>query len=284
MRTYWTKEKEQELINMIKIKSVTDCATYFNVTEKAIKSKCGRLKISTYRNQYVETTCFICNSKILDLKNNNRKFCSRKCSAIYNNSIRTKESREKQKETLLKTLLKKPRKIKIVKVKKGLRNTTAERSCKSCNTKMYNTHKQICESCKTKYYLFYRQDCNFNFVISEFSFLFSEKELHDLKQNGMYSASNRGNNINGISRDHKFSVKEGYILNIKPFILSHPANCELLHHVKNNKKKTTCSISLLDLYNNIIGCEKIKRFLSDDDLNFITSLVVETSISAKYTG
>lgn len=284
MRTHWTKEKEQELINMIKIKSVTDCAIYFNVTEKAIKSKCGRLKISIYKNQYIKTKCFICNSTILDLISNNRKFCSRKCSATYNNSIRTKESREKQKETLLKTLSKKPKKEKVTKIKKGFKNTTVERSCKSCNTKMYNTHKQICESCKTKYYSFYRQDCNFNFKINEFSFLFSEKELHNLKQNGMYSASNRGNNINGISRDHKFSVKEGYILNIKPFILSHPANCELLHHVKNNRKKTTCSISLLDLYNDIIKCEKMKRFLSDDNLKFITSLVVETSRSAKSTG
>ncbi len=71
---------------------------------------------------------------------------------------------------------------------------------------------------------------------------------------GWYKAKNRGDNQNGVSRDHMFSIKEGFINNIDPYYLSHPANCVLMRHVDNNKKKTNSTITFSELV------ERIKSF------------------------
>ena len=48
-----------------------------------------------------------------------------------------------------------------------------------------------------------------------------------------------------------FSIKRGFELNIPPYIISHPANCQLLLQSENFLKKDNCSISLDNL------CERI---------------------------
>ena len=68
-----------------------------------------------------------------------------------------------------------------------------------------------------------------------------------IEEYGWYSASNRGNNLNGVSRDHMVSVKFGYENNIDPNIISHPANCRLMRHNDNVSKNEDCSISLEEL-------------------------------------
>ena len=57
-------------------------------------------------------------------------------------------------------------------------------------------------------------------------------------------AANRGNNLNGTSRDHIFSIKEGFIQGINPEIISHPANCELVRQIENSLKNSKCGITL----------------------------------------
>jgi hypothetical protein len=68
-----------------------------------------------------------------------------------------------------------------------------------------------------------------------------------VEQYGWYSPSNKGNNINGISKDHKYSIKQGFIDNVDPYYISHPANCELVLHRANQSKRTKCSITLEEL-------------------------------------
>jgi len=81
-------------------------------------------------------------------------------------------------------------------------------------------------------------------------------DLQLINEHGWYSASNRGNNLNGISRDHMFSVKQGFRQKVCPKIISHPANCQLLLHSLNSSKKTKCSITIEELK------ERIKNFVS----------------------
>ena len=47
------------------------------------------------------------------------------------------------------------------------------------------------------------------------------------------------------------SVKCGFDNNISPEILKHPANCKLMLHRDNNKKKTNNSITYEELLNRI---------------------------------
>ena len=70
-----------------------------------------------------------------------------------------------------------------------------------------------------------------------------------------------------------FSVDEGYKQNIDPYLISHPANCKLMKHEDNFKKKTECSITLEELkqrvsdwnekygaYKNKIDYTKLEKF------------------------
>ena len=70
-----------------------------------------------------------------------------------------------------------------------------------------------------------------------------------------------------------FSVDEGYKQNIDPYLISHPANCKLMKHEDNFKKKTECSITLDELkqrvndwnkkygvYENKIDYTKLEKF------------------------
>ena len=88
-------------------------------------------------------------------------------------------------------------------------------------------------------------------------FRFSLKDYPDefdfelIEKYGFYSPANKNNNLNGVSRDHMYSVYEGYKNNISPKIISHPANCKLLKHTDNISKNKKCSITLDELLERI---------------------------------
>lgn len=94
----------------------------------------------------------------------------------------------------------------------------------------------------------YAIDCKFKFNVYDYPDLF---DLSLIDKHGWYRASNRGNNLNGVSRDHRYSVKQGFINNIDPEIISHPVNCSLILHTENQSKREKCSITLEQLYEEI---------------------------------
>lgn len=57
--------------------------------------------------------------------------------------------------------------------------------------------------------------------------------------------------MNGVSRDHKFSINEAFKQKIDPYLISHPANCELLRHNVNSSKCDKCSITKEQLIENV---------------------------------
>lgn len=127
-----------------------------------------------------------------------------------------------------------------------------------CNKEIYNIKSKFCsEDCKISYELrnrtqkgIYKYFCMFLFPLNMFE---DEFDFNLIIKYGWYSPKNKGNNLNGISRDHKYSCSEGFKNLIDPYIISHPANCELLQHHENQIKKTKCSITLNELINNIIN-------------------------------
>ena len=75
----------------------------------------------------------------------------------------------------------------------------------------------------------------------------NEFDFSLIEKNGWYKAKNHGDNLNGVSRDHMYSIMEGFRNNIDPDIISHPANCKLLLHNDNVSKSDNCSITIDEL-------------------------------------
>lgn len=90
----------------------------------------------------------------------------------------------------------------------------------------------------------YRQLCEFKFNLADYPNEFNFKLIEEY---GWYKAKNRGNNPNGINRDHIYSIKDGFYNNVDPNIISHPANCQLITHNDNIKKKSKSNITLDEL-------------------------------------
>ena len=72
-----------------------------------------------------------------------------------------------------------------------------------------------------------------------------------LLEKGLY---NNNTNIDGISRDHMYSIANGWKNKIDPTIISHPANCNLIPQQENRIKWINCSITYQELL------ERINRF------------------------
>lgn len=220
-------------------------------------------------------TCPKCNSLIpFELKNN--KFCSRKCA----------NSRKHTKETNLKRSLKlkKPEMcdISIVKcincsnsfIKSKIKKNTKQKACNYCKS-IAKTKVDTCQFCETnirkkggKYCIacspnisLYRSRAAFKFNVYEFP---KEFDLGLIEKYGWYSPNgykkrNKTPNLQGVSRDHLYSVLDGFENNIDPKILSHPANCKIMIHNGpngNNSKNRRSEITITELEERIKDWEK----------------------------
>lgn len=94
----------------------------------------------------------------------------------------------------------------------------------------------------------YRNECSFKFNLADYPDKF---DFELIKKYGWYKPKNRGNNLNGVSRDHMYSIMDGYKNNVDPKIISHPANCRLIRHNENVSKGGKSCISLDELLKRI---------------------------------
>jgi hypothetical protein len=125
----------------------------------------------------------------------------------------------------------------------------------------------------------YTYSCQFRFAISNYFFWFTNAtEL--INTYGWYSTpgSKKGlNNTNGISRDHLYSITDGWINNVPPSIIRHPANCALIPHKQNQSKYKKSKITLdelhkkIDLFNQLAG-----QYGDDPHLSGLESDVLPT--------
>lgn len=215
--------------------------------QSAWKKKMSNIISKSYNNKHgehiketVECSCEKC-SKQVDIeyrpgKKKEKNFCSRSC-ANYRGK-RSEETKKKIAESLFK-------------------NNTRICTCKNCSKEFEHTRiKMYCSSECIKEFKRrnrtdlqnYRADASFNFNVFDYP---EEFNLDLINEHGFYSASNRGNNLNGISRDHMYSCKMGLINNIDPKILGHPANCRLMRHNDNVSKNSESSITIEELLKKI---------------------------------
>ena len=196
------------------------------------------------------------------------RFCSSKCARGFSTKFKREEINEKVSNIMSGRTLTNEHKINISKNNgkywqgkdgywKGKQRPATHnnnynyagvrvsKECKICgDIKSILVFGSICNDCKGEFRV-YKEKCKFTFKIFDYPDLFN---LPLIEKYGMYSASNSLNpNLNGISRDHKISVKYGFTHNIDTEIISHPLNCELIRHTKNQRKNRKCSITLNEL-------------------------------------
>ncbi len=193
----------------------------------------------------IKKQCFKCQNEFevkrtklqdgtIRIRKKENKFCSRRCA---NSHIQTKEQN-------------KARSNKLQGNEPWIKGKFIRKRfyCEICGSELsVNTKYTKCMKCirnETDKKRIYRYECSFKFNVYEYP---KEFNIQLLENFGWYSASNRGNNINGISRDHMVSVKYGYDNNISAKIIAHPANCRLIKHSENNIKNISCSITIDEL-------------------------------------
>lgn len=214
-------------------------------------------------------------------------FCARSCSAAFNNRKRRRSDESKQKVSLAlrgRVLSEEhrrnlslarggtgvsPRRTRKTERRKGLRKVfrpelhpypvSALMQCRGCRRLIKTAPRRFCEACGICIRT-YRARAAFKFNIYDFPDMFP---LSMIEEHGWHSppgrnGRNSNRNLNGVSRDHLYSVFDGFINQVNPDLLSHPANCGLVLHSENNRKKAKSSITLDELMTRIERWEETR--------------------------
>lgn len=209
--------------------------------------------------------CVYCSKEVYkracDIKKAKRVFCSKSCSASYNNIGKTHSDETKEKiRKKLKNVIRNPNKKKV-RTCKDVDKVHCKVTFKTCKETglgymswsehlgwINRTSPHIDRTRKELYY----EDCAFKFNVYHYPEKF---DLSLIEKHGWYECYSpkcgKENNTNGVSRDHMVSVMYGYKNGIDPKIISHPANCELVLQRDNISKREKCSISLEELMGRI---------------------------------
>lgn len=191
--------------------------------------------------------CEACN-KTHDGSYGSGRFCAAKCARGYSTKSKRKEINEKVSKALIGNTNGGKFKKEIITVR-----------CLHCpnefDKSLYSSKQWCTYGCWVSYKKtkktprqLYKDSCKFKFNVYDFPNYF---KLSLINEYGWYSPSNKNNNLNGISRDHKISITEGFNNGYDPVLLAHPANCMLVRHRDNQKKNTKSSITYEQLLSDI---------------------------------
>ena len=183
------------------------------------------------------------------------RFCGSKCARGFSTKAKRQEINEKVSKSLTGrecwTGLKGTRKKeKVYKTCPGCGELFSSPS-KHCSTKCWQT---VVANNKSEREI-YKAKCRFSFNVYNYPKWF---DVQIINKYGWYSPFNRENNLNGVSRDHRISISEGFEKGYDPAVIAHPANCELMRHSDNQKKRTRSSITYEELLQEI---EKFNRVI-----------------------
>jgi len=226
-----------------------------------ISSKNNYKKISEkLKKSDLQKNCKQCNEQFLT-KDKRKIFCSQSCSVTWNNLHRNKSIYKKHSQSLkqkflsgdliLPNTLKEKIKISCLKCKKDFYiNPCLFKTRKYCSLNCYQKITPKYDENSTYEYSLdeYRKLCQFKFSLNDYP---KEFDFTLIEKLGWYSPSNKKNNLNGASRDHMYSVRDGWINKIDPKIISHPANCRIIKHTENISKNYNSILSLEELLSKI---------------------------------
>lgn len=175
---------------------------------------------------------------------NKGKFCSQSCAAKHNNSLLSDEQKIKKNKNIS---------IKLKEIRKpksdefGDHSKVYLRRCKYTDILFYSkSPRKMIHPTVYETFEHYKQLCKFKFKLTDYYDWFCD-DIALIKQKGWYSAANHGNNLSGVSKDHKISVSFGFKNKIDPAIISHPANCRVITQIENCRKNYNSNMSLDNL-------------------------------------
>jgi hypothetical protein len=179
------------------------------------------------------------------------------CGAEFRVSYREKSSTPKKKFCSRSCANSRGKRSNLVRdrIRKALKKQAPDKECPVCHEEFSSKKKQqiyCSNSCRgisqRKRDLHslngYRAECQFRFSLKDYP---EEFDFTLIEKYGWYSASNRGGNLKGVTRDHIVSVAYGFENNLDPKLISHPANCQLMLHGENAAKNGRCDISMPEL-------------------------------------
>jgi hypothetical protein len=210
---------------------------------KTFEKKLGKWRL-------FDVKCHTC-KKIFQVKEREKQYPKKKiyfcCRSCANHRIHSVECKAKISKSL--------------KGRKSLKGSVQRQSrrCLNCNENfevLPKSKRKFCNKiCYGKYQgkditekYRYRLDCQFKFNIYHYPKKF---DISLIEKYGWYKAKNNGDNPEGVSRDHKFSIDCGWQNGISFEIIRHPANCQLIKQKENAAKHTSCSILLEGLLQDI---------------------------------
>lgn len=253
---------------MNKCKNI-ECANTTKDKKVYCSLKCRNYHVNKYLRDYTkngeglsgkkfyvgnEKKCQKCGN-IISYEQRINRYCSHSCAASETNigRIVSLNTKNKTKKSIINFLLKNPDFNKKFK----FNGTDITIVCKGCSNNIVKTKKiKFCsKECYKNYrrrnmsaFKIYKCDCLFAFSLNSFPNEFNFKLI---KQHGWYKPKNRGNNLNGVSRDHMYSICDGFNNSIDPYLISHPANCKLVLQKDNSTKHKKSSITLFELKNRV---------------------------------
>ncbi len=221
--------------------------------------------VETTKNKTTSCKCDNCEKQFVKPNSLVRKFnfCTSSCAATYNNKKRkhSAETKAKISKSLIgnqngnrkKHTQKKPKKLKRKRVIQEIVGDYTKIylcTCKFSNEKWYSaTVKTVHPNLKVDRAR-YAYSCRFDFWIGHYNEWFLD-EIELVHKHGWYTnpgSNKKGEkNLNGVSRDHMFSIHDGWAAQVSPDILRHPANCKLMQHKENQTKNTKSNITLEEL-------------------------------------
>jgi len=195
-------------------------------------------------------------------------FCCKACAAKFNNAKRPvgHESRTKQANSIVDKFRKNPRPKKVKPETRKMGRPTIKpkfkpegphtriylKRCPYTGQAFYTHNKaQRHSSQYLEKMTAYKVACRFAFSLRYETKIFDDAAVL-VERLGWYAPANSLTpNPKGVSRDHLFSVYDGFKIGIPPEILRHPANCQLIPHSENQKKHRHSSITLSELLDRI---------------------------------
>lgn len=193
------------------------------------------------RYQFAPKMCPSCGCCLLYAFRSNQ-FCSRSCAATFNNTDRVLSESSKQKMSNA-AKQRAPRKEPV-----GEHCKLFTCSCTTCGAKFVSrTSKRKCQKHLDTYTSNGRALYQFTFHYANYPTIFDVDQItHLIKEHGWRSTVGV-KNLNGLTRDHKVSVRDAILYRYDPYYIKHPLNCEFMLHNQNIQKGTSSSLTYDEL-------------------------------------
>lgn len=248
-----------------------ECENETDGSKKYCSLKCRNIYVNKYLRNYDKVSktfkekrrieedeylkapriCKACDEAIpFESRLNNEYYCSKSCSVKITNKERkglklnmSSNGRESLRKSIYENILKRPY------------EEYKEKFCIGCNSSLKRNKFYCSNECRKikrresmDEFIKYKADASFNFNLKDYP---NEFDFTLIEKHGWYKPSNRGNNLDGVSRDHMYSIAEGFKNGVDAKLISHPANCRLIKHSENISKNKSSIITIEELLKRI---------------------------------